>query len=93
MCDFMEHSRTQGSLGALLSASIALIGGKRKEYAIRLSESVCGYTENTCKNTNQHLLTWSHIICGKTKHKERDSGSDCHCRKLDIGQEEKMKTN
>lgn len=27
------------------------------------------------------------------KAKKRDSGSDCHCRKLDIGQKEKMKTN
>ena len=91
--DFMEQSRTGYLSGALLSACIALVGGESKRRAICLFESLCGYMENTCKHTSCHLFTWFCIIQGETKHNKRGLGSDCHLGKLDVGQEEKVKTN
>lgn len=88
--DFMERSRTTGSSGALLSACVTLVGGKSQGCAICLFESICGYMENTCKNTKCHRFTWFCIIWGKRKHKERVAGSDCCWGKLDTGQEEKV---
>lgn len=83
--NFMEHSRTKGSSRALLSASITLVEGKSKEC---LWINLWIYR----KDINHPLFAWVCIISGKRKHKERGLSSDCHWGKLEIGQEEKVKT-